>query len=220
MSKLVDLFWKLEKPSTKWTGYFDVYERHVSKFIGKKPRVLEIGVLGGGSIDMWHEYFGKGTQTIGIDIDPRCLGYKYEHDAKIVLGDQGDPAFWDSFLAEHGNFDIIIDDGGHTMTQQIVTVQKTFPNLNPGGVLVVEDTHTSYWGQFNGGFAKADSFLNYSKRLTDVVNQQHFERELLPSGSAKTFKGLYSVSFYNSQVVFEKENLKEFKIVDNKVHSR
>ena len=49
---LKEIFWNLEKGSTKWSGYFDVYERHLSKFIGKAPRILEIGVLGGGSIEM------------------------------------------------------------------------------------------------------------------------------------------------------------------------
>ena len=52
-SNLKEIFWNLDKGCTKWSGYFDVYERHLGKFVGKKPRILEIGVLGGGSIEMW-----------------------------------------------------------------------------------------------------------------------------------------------------------------------
>ena len=145
MTKLVDLFWQLEKPSTKWSGYFDVYERHVGKFVGKAPRILEIGVYHGGSLELWHKYFGEGTKVVAIDIDPKVKEYKYDYDVKIVLGDQADRNFWRKFFDEHGDFDIIIDDGGHTMPQQIVTLEECFHHLNDGGVLVVEDTHTSYW---------------------------------------------------------------------------
>ena len=91
MTKLVDLFWQLEKPSTKWSGYFDVYERHVGKFVGKAPRILEIGVLGGGSIEMWLKYFGEGTTVVGVDINEECLSYEFDGNAKVVMGDQGDP---------------------------------------------------------------------------------------------------------------------------------
>ena len=45
----------------------------------------------------------------------------------------------------YGPFDIIIDDGGHTMEQQIASIETLFPALNEGGVYLCEDTHTSYW---------------------------------------------------------------------------
>ena len=42
----------------KPTCYFEVYERYFNKFIGKNPKVLEIGIGQGGSLKMWREYFG------------------------------------------------------------------------------------------------------------------------------------------------------------------
>lgn len=209
MIKLIDVFNKLEKPSTKWTGYFDVYDRHLGKFVDMKPRVLEIGVLGGGSIEMWHRYFGKGTQTVSIDIDEKCLEYKYNFDAKIVIGDQGNPAFWDEFLKNQDDFDIIIDDGGHTMQQQITTLEKCFPRLKNGGVFVVEDTHTSYWQTPWGGGNHRNTFLHYCKDLTDAMNRQHHKLSV-----STKYNNLYSMSFYNSQVIFEKEEKKSFEIIE------
>jgi SAM-dependent methyltransferase len=214
MSKIEELFDTTELPSTKWTGYFDVYERHLSKFVGKAPKILEIGVLGGGSIELWLKYFGEGTQVIGIDIDPRCLEYKYDGNAQVIMGDQNSPEFWDEFLDKHTGFDIIIDDGSHIMEHQVLTLQKTFPHLKEGGVYICEDTHTSYWPRWNGEYDKKGTFLDYSKYLSDIMNQQHFQQKMEPA-VLKTFENLYSMSFYNSMVVLEKEALKLFKIKDN-----
>lgn len=214
MSKIEELFDTTELPSTKWTGYFDVYERHLSKFVGKAPKILEIGVLGGGSIELWLKYFGEGTQVIGVDIDPRCLEYKYDGNAQVIMGDQSNPTFWDEFLDKNTDFDIIIDDGSHIMEHQVLTLQKTFPHLKEGGVYICEDTHTSYWPKWNGEYDKKGTFLDYSKYLSDIMNQQHFQQKMDPA-ALKTFENLYSMSFYNSMVVLEKEALKLFRIKDN-----
>ena len=85
-NNLKEIFWNLDKGCTKWSGYFDVYERHLGKFVGKKPRILEIGVLGGGSIEMWLKYFGEGTQVVGIDINEECKKYEYDGNVEIVMG--------------------------------------------------------------------------------------------------------------------------------------
>jgi SAM-dependent methyltransferase len=214
MNKIEELFDNTEKPSTKWTGYFDVYERHLAKFVGKAPKILEIGVLGGGSIELWLKYFGEGTQVIGVDIDTRCLAYKYNGDAQVIMGDQSNPAFWDEFLDKNTDFDIIIDDGSHIMEHQVLTLQKTFPHLKTGGVYICEDTHTSYWPKWNGEYDKKGTFLDYTKYLTDIMNQQHFQQKMDPA-VLKTFENLYSMAFYNSMVVLEKEALKLFTIKDN-----
>jgi SAM-dependent methyltransferase len=215
-SSIKDLFWNLERPSTKWSGYFDVYERHLSKFVGKAPRILEIGVLGGGSIEMWLKYFGAGTSVVGVDINEECLKYEFDGNAKIVMGNQGDPAFWDEFLSTQDKFDIVIDDGSHVMNHQITTLNKVFPHVKEGGVFICEDTHTSYWPQPWGGvFRGAGTFTEHSKRVTDILNKQHFQGSPIDESVLNTYHNLYSVAFYNSMVVMEKEKLKLFAITDN-----
>ena len=42
----------------KWHHYFEVYDRHFHKFRGQEVHVLEIGIFSGGSLEMWHDYFG------------------------------------------------------------------------------------------------------------------------------------------------------------------
>lgn len=208
MNKILELFNNLERNSSKWNTYFDVYEKHLSKFVDKSPTILEIGILGGGSIELWLKYFGKDTKVIGLDIESK----NYQYDGNVVLeqGDQGNSNFWDQFLQKHSEFDIVIDDGGHTMSQQNVTLNKVFPHLKDNGVFLVEDTHTSYWSNWGGSFDDPNTFQNRSKQLTDIMNKDHVKDRKLPEDTLKTFNDLYSVSFYNSMVVFEKRKIDSF----------
>jgi SAM-dependent methyltransferase len=218
MNKVFELFKSLDRRSIKWSTYFDVYEKHFSKFVGKSPKILEIGVLGGGSIELWLKYFGKGTQVVGVDINPDCLSYKYDGNAEIVMGDQSSPEFWQNLFSKHPEFDIIIDDGSHIMSHQIITLQQTFPYLKEDGVYLCEDTHTSYWQNWGGGYGKNGTFLDHSKAVTDIVNEKHIKENKISDDVLEVYKNLYSVSFYNSIVVFEKR--KEEALIFTEVASK
>lgn len=120
--------------------FIKAYEKH---FAGLKPkRVLEIGVQGGGSLKIWEKMFPD-AEIVGIDIVEDCK--KYENgNIKVFIGDQHDV----KFLETLGDFDIIIDDGGHYMTQQQVSIKALMLQLSDTGIYVIEDLHTSYWEQF------------------------------------------------------------------------
>jgi len=49
----------------KCEHYFDIYQRHFSRFVGREVGVLEIGVYSGGSLDMWRSYFGTACTVYG-----------------------------------------------------------------------------------------------------------------------------------------------------------
>lgn len=214
MNNLKQIFYSLDKVSDKWTSYFDVYERHLSSFQNTQPHVLEIGVQRGGSVDMWLEYFGQGTRVLGVDIDPDCQQLQYPPNVEIAIGDQASTVFWQQTLANRPLFDVIVDDGGHTMTQQIVSLECLWSHLKPGGVYVCEDTHTSYWPDWGGGFDHPRSFQTYAKRLTDLLNRQHIARGMINQRLIEIFgTSLTGVYFYNSQVVLEKGTVQPFERV-------
>lgn len=80
----------------KWFSYFDVYERHFSRFRGKDVNILEVGVQNGGSARMWKHYFthnGVKVNIYGVDIDKRCKNFKDE-GISIFIGSQEDREFW------------------------------------------------------------------------------------------------------------------------------
>jgi hypothetical protein len=122
----------------KWRHYFEIYERHFNRFVGRDVHVLEIGVYSGGSIQMWRDYFGPGCRFTGVDIEPAVQAYA-SPEVRVIVGDQGDPAFWRSALPTLPRIDVVIDDGGHESHQQITTLEALLPHMNPGGVFFCED---------------------------------------------------------------------------------
>src|SRR5450432_1099775 len=52
----------------KWRHYFEIYHRHLHKFVGRDVTVVEVGVYSGGSLPMWRNYFGNGCRIHGVDI--------------------------------------------------------------------------------------------------------------------------------------------------------
>ena len=187
----------------KWESYFPAYEKHLARFRGLSDvRMLEIGVSQGGSLDLWRHYFGQQAILVGIDIEPVCK--RFEHGRTFVrIGSQQDEAFLRSVLAEFGPFDIILDDGGHTMRQQIVSFETLFPSLDRRGVYICEDCHTSYQAEFGGGMKNPASFIEYAKDKVDELNGWHAQ------GGARNYvtdlsRTTTSISFYQSMVVFEK----------------
>ena len=183
----------------KWIHYFPIYTRHFQPYRGRPVRILEIGIYRGGSLDMWQWFFGDQVTLVGADIDPNA---KAAADPRHVveIGDQTDPEFLRRVAEVHGPFDIIIDDGGHEMQQQIVTAETLFPLLRDGGVFLVEDCHTSYWESYDGGREKPGTFMEWAKKRMDDVNGYHQAGPVDPVWTGQ----LDAVHCYDSVVVFDK----------------
>lgn len=116
-------------------AYFDIYHCHFERFRGQPCKIVEVGVFHGGSLQMWRDHLGPQARIIGIDINPRLrdLG---EPGIEIIIGDQGDRGFLRQFAKQVGPIDILLDDGGHLMHQQIATVEELYGNIKPDGVIL------------------------------------------------------------------------------------
>jgi len=186
----------------KWHHYFDIYHRHFAPFRGQSPVVLEIGVLQGGSLQMWKEYFGPGAQIVGLDIDPRCAQFE-EAQVSVMIGDQADRAFLAQVKRRFPRIDIVIDDGGHQMGQQITSFEELFPHVQPNGVYLCEDVHTSVMASHQGAYRKPGTFLEYSKGLVDRLYAWYSEQPEVFKVDELT-RSTYALHFYDSVLVVEK----------------
>lgn len=186
----------------KWMHYFDVYHRHFQAFRNKPVTIVEFGVSHGGSLQMWKSYFGPHARIIGIDINPKCAALA-EPQIEIMIGDQDDREFLRTVAARAGAIDVLIEDGGHTMTQQISTFEELWPNIADGGVFLMEDLHSNYWPKYGGGYRHQDTFIEYAKNLID---QQHawYSRDKAAfdvDGYTRSIRGMH---VYDSIIVFDK----------------
>lgn len=126
-------------------GYTPHYEWYFSN--RKIKNLLEIGISFGGSLLMWNKYLPD-TQLWGMDISEKRFKRKKleKRGIKIHIGDQSNPD--DLKVYQDKQFDVIIDDGGHRMKQQQVSLVELFPSVAPGGLYVIEDIHTSLKASF------------------------------------------------------------------------
>ena len=186
----------------KWDHYLDIYDSRFHPFRNKSINFLEIGIMHGGSLKMWQNYFGENLRLFGIDINPECKKFE-ENNIQIHIGSQEDTIFLDLVAQKMPQMDIILDDGGHTMKQQLLTFQHLFPLLKDGGLYIVEDTHTSYWELYGGGLNRNGSFIEFAKRLIDSMHIHHLNENQKVLKSSNT-QNIRSISFYDSMIFFEK----------------
>jgi Methyltransferase domain len=203
MNPLQEYFERNQGPLlNKWMHYFDIYDRHFARFRGREIVMVEIGIYHGGSLGMWKSYFGPRAQLIGVDINPRALKFA-DDQVTVIIGDQSDRAFLRNLRSRYPRIDILLDDGGHSMKQQIATFEELFDAVADDGVYMVEDAHTSYWQEYGGGLGAKGSFLEYTKHLVDQLNAWHV-REWAAGEKSAFARSAWSLSWYDSVVAIEK----------------
>jgi hypothetical protein len=200
------LIWETSPfPSTKLTSYFAPYVQLFSCYRNTDCVFIETGTLGGGSLFMWREWLGPKARIIGVDLNPEAKKW-IDYGFEIYIGDQGDPDFWRQTFEKIGQFDVLLDDGGHQSFQQIVTTIEAIKHANRRCVIAIEDTHTSFMSDFRSHGDK--TFLNYAKASTDILTARgvgmYPTRFKNPENSEilENFKNIQNIQFFNSLVAF------------------
>ena len=218
-------FSKSKFKSIKHSTYFEVYDELFSKYRNKKITFVEIGILGGGSLFMWRNFFGPKARIIGIDLNPSAKKWT-KYGFEVFIGDQSDTNFWKTFKKKVGKIDIILDDGGHRYVDQITSIECILSNINHDGLIVVEDTHTSYMDGFGD---KKYSLINYIKNTIDKINHKSHKLKNLNSKdniwSIKVYESIIAIFIKNrekqtiSAPITNKgidDNAKDFRVEKNK----
>lgn len=123
-------------------GYLPVYRKLAHELLSA-PRILEVGVAGGGGMAMFRDVFDTGM-VYGVDIKPEA-GQPEDRDS-IITCSQDDPGL-PLVLQSNGwvPFDLIVDDASHLAGPTAVTLANLWPLVTPGGAYVIED-----WNYFEG----------------------------------------------------------------------
>lgn len=153
------LFEKYQTDKTKYSKFY-------SFWLAQKDfkNILEIGAYKGASLRAWRDRFPS-ADVVGIESDPMLRALS--PDLNIFVGDQTNTSFLESVSQSIPQRDLIIDDGGHKMSQQITSFRYLFPKLAPGGYYIIEDLETSYLSNWIDQDLTTTEFL---KLLVDNVN--------------------------------------------------
>lgn len=173
----------------KWRHYFDVYHRHLQKFIDRDIVFAEIGIFSGGSLEMWQQYLGSHARLHGIDLDESTRSYSSD-SVSIHIGDQESRSFWRQFRKDVPVLHVMIDDGGHSPQQQRVSLEEILPHLQPGGVYICEDI-----------IGDSNDFSSYVGGLIASLNSGV---SLLESPASAYQQGVYSIHCYPFITVVER----------------
>lgn len=139
MSTLHDYSTKTDKSFAH--QYIHVYEALFEPIRKKVKNVLELGIWGGESLRMWRDYFPNAV-VHGLDIEDRCNAMEGEDRIKAIFTNAYCAETLSSFDIK---FDVIVDDGPHTLESQCFAVANYSNLLSKNGILVVEDIPNPDW---------------------------------------------------------------------------
>ena len=162
--------------------FIGLFEKFFAPYRDKDIRFLEIGVQDGGSMKMWESYFPS-AEIVGVDNDKNCLQYETER-VSVHIGDQADREFMEGL----GQFDIVIDDGGHKMSQHRISFDVLFPKMPKGSLYIIEDLHTCYMDEYVDDRATTE----WLKECIDEIQKE---------GAEYSIKAIH---VYKSIVIIEK----------------
>ena len=125
--------------------YAEVYDIIFKEIQSTAQNILEIGIDRGGSILLWKQYFTN-ANIYGIDCSNRnCIRNEivpYLNDDRVILLTEinaYDPSTIQHIDAVNNKFDVIIDDGPHTLDSQKQFIELYSPLLSERGILIIED---------------------------------------------------------------------------------
>ena len=156
------------------------YEDEFKKYKEKNINFLEIGIMSGGSLILWSNYFKNAKNIIGVD----CTDEYLHPDCRDIEG--VDYHFHDAydknFVKNLTNLDIIIDDGQHTLDSQLDCIELYLPKLNKGGVLIFDDYIWEFYENIKDNPCYAiNSYLNEltnKYKILKVTNSQLFIKKI------------------------------------------
>jgi hypothetical protein len=137
-------------------SYIDLYQELFQSKRESAVNILEIGIgpamhMNGGSIQMWADYFYKAkvhaVDIIPIDqVNPSLISHPRIHlhtanDAYNVN------FFKNTFLSKNLVFDILLDDGPHTLISMVTFIKLYSRVMKHDGILVIEDVQDITWAE-------------------------------------------------------------------------
>ena len=181
-----------KKTKNKGHGFSKFYKQKLEKIQNQKINILEIGSYAGASAAAFAKYL-PGSNIFCFDINISNFVYKSEkiHVFGIDIKNKKKTIktlnkITDQFKIKE--FDIIIDDGSHNLSDILIGLKIFFKYLKNKGLYIIEDF-------------KHPNYYQYNKNINHI-----FIDEL--------FKNLEKKNIFNSNIFTKNEQLELMNMVD------
>lgn len=163
----VDTSYGTDKNTTH--SYGAVYDTLFAPYKDTATRLLEIGFDSGASLQVYSEYFTNAT-IYGIDIRDNCQS-QYKQNPRIQMY-FGDATASESIGAFEGPFDIIVEDGSHTLEHQIQHFKDYSSKVKIGGLYIIEDVHENNLDALN---AALNTYATQGGFTVEIMDLRHMK---------------------------------------------
>lgn len=182
----VEIFYEVGKSLVPMTDkithrYSEMYGTFFLPYLHRQHNVLKRGIkfleigLGcnmgykGGAIastQLWKSFLTEQDEHWEAEYDAECVKMLQDRgklkDVRVVTGDQGNATVLQSWIQQTGGqFDIIIDDGGHRNDHIYASFMNLWPQLKPGGLYFIEDLQVSRHPEFADATGHKNIMLDY-----------------------------------------------------------
>lgn len=130
-------------------SYLDLYQSLLEKKKETAVKVLEIGIHKGGSIKMWDDFFIN-ADVYAVDILPKEKMWEELLNKESIHLYNSEDAYnsgfvQNEFIDNEFQFDMMLDDGPHTLQSMIQFIKLYLPLLKHDGILIIEDVQQMEW---------------------------------------------------------------------------
>lgn len=160
-------------------SYMPIYDLLFMSMKYKPIRLLEAGILNNMSIKCWREYFVN-AQIYGFDYDNILLDKAISdnlHDTFYeTMNVRNQESIVNAFENSGGNYDIIIEDTLHNVSDNYNFSKVAYKYLNSGGYLIIEDLCEFENLPFGGNYEQLynqyfEPIKKYFHSMTFVISQ-------------------------------------------------
>ena len=189
-------------------GYSIFYEKYFKYLKEKKLNILEIGSFHGNASAALFFYF-KNSNLFAGDIYPDLFRYRSNRIKNFFVNSSEEQSIQENIINKFkNNFDIIIEDAGHSLKDQIISLFMLFKKLNQGGLFIIEELDFPEK-------RKDMNLFNEKPSLKKILIEYKKNKLLLDSKYIKKKDGIYFTNNIESIEIFQ-GNFNEIAILKKK----
>ena len=195
--KIVETY---ESDKVFWHGFIDFYEQWFKD--RDFPVIAEFGIFKGDSIRWLLQRFPN-SKIYGADILSYQPFWPVDERFKFTQLDQNDQEQIKQFLSLD-KFDLIIEDGSHIPKHQVSCLIEGMRVLNPNGIYILEDIHTSLSDQSISNSLNVLMAIDHYKRINMTIDS--FIAEKIAKNSLFTAEEVLELSSSIKKMFLYKRN--------------